>query len=662
MGLIDTINSPDDLKRLPRAKLNEVAAELRKCIVDVVSRNGGHLASSLGAVELAIAIHYVFDTPRDRVIWDVGHQAYAHKLLTGRREAFSSLRQHGGLSGFTRRSESPYDSFSTGHSSTSISAGFGMACAKFLKQDESRTIAVIGDGSLTAGMAFEGLNQAGGNPKRDLIVILNDNEMSISRNVGALSSFLSRTFSAKKLQEMRKELGFFFKSLPRIGADIYQLAKRTEESFKAFVTPGMLFEAFNFEYFGPINGHKIDHLIDILNNVKYIREPVLLHVTTTKGKGYLPAEKNPVYFHGCPSFDIGTGTCRVSPPAVPSYTEVFGRTLLEMAAQDPRVVAVTAAMPEGTGLAKFAEAYPDRFFDVGIAEQHAVTFAAGMATEGFRPFVAIYSTFLQRAYDQILHDVCLERLPVTLALDRGGLVGEDGPTHHGIFDLAYLRSLPNMVVMAPRNENELRRMMATCLQHDGPVAFRYPRGSATGCAVDADPCAGPARPGQGADRRGRRGHPGDRRLRVRGPRRARAAESAGGLRDGRGCPLREAPGHHPADRSRAAHPAPRHGRGKRPAGRVRERRARSAERCRDPARGGAPHRHPRHLRGARRPAPAALEIRPRRGGDRAGRPPSAPAGSGADPQHPDPAGLKQGTRHGWDPLVNAWTFCSRSAD
>ena len=491
MGLIDTINSPDDLKRLPRAKLNEVAAELRKRIVDVVSRNGGHLASSLGAVELAIAIHYVFDTPRDRVIWDVGHQAYAHKLLTGRREAFSSLRQHGGLSGFTRRSESPYDSFSTGHSSTSISAGFGMACAKFLKQDESRTIAVIGDGSLTAGMAYEGLNQAGGNPKRDLIVILNDNEMSISRNVGALSSFLSRTFSAKKLQEMRKELGFFFKSLPRIGEDIYQLAKRTEESFKAFVTPGMLFEAFNFEYFGPINGHKIDHLIDILNNVKYIREPVLLHVTTTKGKGYLPAEKNPVYFHGCPSFDIGTGTCRISPPAVPSYTEVFGKTLLEMAAKDPRVVAVTAAMPEGTGLAKFAEAYPDRFFDVGIAEQHAVTFAAGMATEGFRPFVAIYSTFLQRAYDQILHDVCLERLPVTLALDRGGLVGEDGPTHHGIFDLAYLRSLPNMVVMAPRNENELRRMMATCLRHDGPVAFRYPRGSATGCALDVDPAPVP---------------------------------------------------------------------------------------------------------------------------------------------------------------------------
>jgi 1-deoxy-D-xylulose-5-phosphate synthase len=487
MSLMDTVNSPSDLKRLPRARLGELAADIRKTIVDVVSRTGGHLASSLGAVELAIAIHYVFDTPGDRIIWDVGHQAYAHKILTGRREAFQTLRQHGGISGFTRRSESPYDSFSTGHSSTSISAGFGMACAKFLNQDPGRVVAVIGDGSLTAGMAYEGLNQAGGNPKRDLIVILNDNEMSISRNVGALSSFLSRTLSAKRLQEMRKELGFFFKSLPRIGGDIYQLAKRTEESFKAFVTPGMLFEAFNFEYFGPINGHKIDHLIDILNNVKYIREPVLLHVTTTKGKGYLPAEKNPVYFHGCSSFDVGTGACRLRTPAAPTYTESFGKALLDMAARDPRVVAVTAAMPEGTGLAEFAKTYPDRFFDVGIAEQHAVTFAAGMAAEGFRPFVAVYSTFLQRAYDQILHDVCLERLPVAFALDRGGLVGEDGPTHHGAFDLAYLRSMPNMVVMAPRDANELRRMMLTCLHHDGPIAFRYPRGGTVEAALDADP-------------------------------------------------------------------------------------------------------------------------------------------------------------------------------
>ncbi len=480
MNLLDEINSPADLKKLPRAKLPQLAAEIRNLIVEVVSRTGGHLASSLGAVELAIAVHYVFDTPKDRVIWDVGHQAYAHKILTGRRADFFSLRQHGGLSGFTRRSESPYDSFSTGHSGTSISAGLGMACANFLKKEDAKVVAIIGDGSLTAGLAYEGLNQAGGTLKRDLIVILNDNEMSISRNVGALSSFLSRTFSAKKLQELRRELGFFFKKLPRIGEDIYQLAKRTEESFKSFVTPGMLFEAFNFEYFGPINGHKIDHLIDILNNIKYIREPVLLHVTTTKGKGYAPAEKNPVYFHGCGCFDVGTGTCLDRKAQPPTYTEVFGQTLIELAQKSERLVAVTAAMPEGTGLSKFAQLYPDRFFDVGIAEQHAVTFAAGLAAEGFRPVVAIYSTFLQRAYDQILHDVCLERLPVILALDRGGLVGEDGATHHGIFDYSYLRSLPNLVVMAPRDENELRRMMLTALQHDGPIAFRYPRGTAVG--------------------------------------------------------------------------------------------------------------------------------------------------------------------------------------
>ena len=487
MNVLDQIHSPADVRSLPRAKLPQLAAEIRNLIVDVVARTGGHLASSLGAVELAIAVHYVFDTPRDKVIWDVGHQAYAHKILTGRRAAFDSLRQHGGLSGFTRRSESPYDSFSTGHSGTSISAGFGMACASFLKNEDAKVVAVIGDGSLTAGLAYEGLNQAGGTLKRDLIVILNDNEMSISRNVGALSSFLSRTFSAKKLQELRRELGFFFKKLPRIGEDIYQLAKRTEESFKSFVTPGMLFEAFNFEYFGPINGHKIDHLIDILNNIKYIREPVLLHVTTTKGKGYAPAEKNPVYFHGCGRFDAKTGTCIDPKPQAPTYTEVFGRTLVELARTDARVVAVTAAMPEGTGLAPFSQLYPARFFDVGIAEQHAVTFAAGLAAEGFRPFVAIYSTFLQRAYDQILHDVCLERLPVILALDRGGLVGEDGATHHGIFDYSYLRSLPNMVVMAPRDENELRRMMLTALQHDGPIAFRYPRGSAVGTPLAAAP-------------------------------------------------------------------------------------------------------------------------------------------------------------------------------
>ena len=491
MSLLETINSPADLKRLPRERLPELAAEIRRKIVDVVSRTGGHLAPSLGAVDLAIAIHYVFDTPNDKVIWDVGHQAYAHKILTGRRESFHTLRQHQGISGFTRRSESPFDAFTTGHSGTSISAGFGIACGKFLKQEESKVVAVIGDGSLTAGLAFEGLNQAGGILKRNFIVILNDNEMSISRNVGALSSFLSRTFSAKKLQELRKELGFFFKKLPRIGEDIYQLAKRTEESFKAFVTPGMLFEAFNFEYFGPINGHKIDHLIDILNNINYIKEPVLLHVTTTKGKGYAPAEKNPVYFHGCGCFEASTGDCLDRKPSAPTYTQVFGQTLLELGAKDPRIVAVTAAMPEGTGLSQFAQAYPERFFDVGIAEQHAVTFAAGLATEGFRPVVAIYSTFLQRAYDQILHDVCIERLRVVFAVDRGGIVGEDGPTHQGLFDLSYLRSLPNMVVMAPKDENELRQMLATALQHDGPVAIRYPRGTAMGVALESPVAALP---------------------------------------------------------------------------------------------------------------------------------------------------------------------------
>jgi 1-deoxy-D-xylulose-5-phosphate synthase len=487
VGLLDHIDSPADLKTIPRARLPELAGDIRETIVNVVSETGGHLASSLGAVELAIAIHYVFDTPHDKVIWDVGHQAYAHKLLTGRRKQFNTLRQYEGISGFTRISESEYDTFSTGHSSTSISAGLGISCAQHLKKRSSKVIAVIGDGSLTAGIAYEALNQAGDIFKdREIIVILNDNEMSISRNVGALSSFLSRTFSGKRLQELRKELGEFLRSLPKIGDDVYQFAKRTEESFKTFVTPGMLFEAFNFEYFGPINGHKLNHLIDILNNIKYLKEPVLLHVTTTKGKGYSPAEKNPVYFHGCSQFDVSTGDCLDSAASAPSYTQVFGQTMVELAGADERIVAVTAAMPEGTGLATFGHVYPERFYDVGIAEQHGVTFAAGLATEGLRPVVAIYSTFLQRAYDQILHDVCLERLPVIFAIDRGGIVGEDGPTHHGLFDLAYLRSLPNMTVMAPKDENELRRMLVTALQHDGPIALRYPRGTGTGVAL-ADP-------------------------------------------------------------------------------------------------------------------------------------------------------------------------------
>jgi 1-deoxy-D-xylulose-5-phosphate synthase len=485
LSILETINDPGQLKCLKRSELPKLAAEIRNKIVEVVSKTGGHLASSLGAVELAIAIHYVFDVPTDKLVWDVGHQAYAHKLLTGRQQRFDTLRQFGGLCGFTRMSESPYDSFSTGHSSTSISASLGMACGKALKGEKSKVIAVIGDGSMTAGLAYEALNQAG-DLKKDLIVILNENDMSISRNVGALSSFLSRKFSGKKLQELRKELGEFLKSLPGIGDDIYQFAKRSEESFKTFVTPGMLFEAFNFEYFGPINGHNLDHLIDILNNIKYLNEPVLLHTTTRKGKGYPPAEKNPTYFHGVGCFEVRTGQCINKRTVVPTYTEMFGDTMIELAEKDEKIVAVTAAMPEGTGLVRFSEKFPDRFFDVGIAEQHGVTFAAGLATEGFKPVVAIYSTFLQRAYDQILHDVCLESLPVVFALDRGGIVGEDGATHHGLFDLSYLRSLPNMIIMAPRDENELRNMLYTAVSNNSPSAIRYPRGIGVGVNLEKD--------------------------------------------------------------------------------------------------------------------------------------------------------------------------------
>jgi 1-deoxy-D-xylulose-5-phosphate synthase len=483
LSFLENINSPADLKQLSRSDLPILASEIRQVIVDVVSKNGGHLAPNLGTVELAIAIHYVFEAPDDKIIWDVGHQSYTHKLLTGRRERFHTLRQYDGISGFTRLSESPYDAFSTGHSSTSISAGLGISSAKCLKKERSKVIAVIGDGAMTAGLAYEGFNQAG-DIKKDLIVILNDNDMSIAPNVGALSSLLSRTFSAKYLQDFRQEIKDFLKSLPKIGGDIYQLAKRSKESFKSFITPGMLFEAFNFEYFGPINGHKLNHLIDILNNIKLLNEPVLLHVTTKKGKGYPPAEKNPTYFHGVGCFNADTGEDIKKENCIPTYTEVFGKALLKMAETDDRIIAVTAAMPEGTGLVKFAETYPDRFFDVGIAEQHGVTFAAGLATEGFKPVVAIYSTFLQRAYDQILHDVCIEALPVVFAVDRGGIVGEDGATHNGIFDLSYFRILPNMVVMAPKDENELVRMLITALAHKGPVAVRYPRGTASGVKME----------------------------------------------------------------------------------------------------------------------------------------------------------------------------------
>ena len=486
MTLLDTIHSPKDLKALEREQLPTLAQEIRERIIQVVSKNGGHLASSLGAVELTLALHYVFDLPKDTLIWDVGHQAYTHKLITGRNADFDSLRQYKGISGFTKIKESPYDGFTVGHSSTSISAGLGVCCAKHLNQDDSNVIAVIGDGSMTAGMAYEGLNQAG-DQKQRLIVILNDNDMSISQNVGALSSYLSRTFSAKYLQSMRNQVGAFLKSLPKIGDDIYQIAKRSEESFKTFVTPGMLFEAFNFDYFGPIDGHNLDHLIDILENIKKHDSPILLHVSTIKGKGYKPAEENPVYFHGVGAFDTATGQSNSTPAAIPTYTKVFGKQMLRLARENQNVVAVTAAMPEGTGLSEFAQQYPERFYDVGIAEQHAVTFAAGLATKGIKPVVAIYSTFLQRAYDQIVHDVCIDKHPVIFALDRAGIVGADGPTHHGLYDISYLRSIPGMVIMAPKDEAELARMMETAVQHHGPVAIRYPRGKGVGTPVEDRP-------------------------------------------------------------------------------------------------------------------------------------------------------------------------------
>jgi len=474
--LLTSLHSPADVKGMNLEQLQQLARELRAKIIATVAQNGGHLGSSLGVVELTLAIHKVFNSPQDRIIWDVGHQAYGHKLLTGRRDSFHTLRQLDGISGFPKRQESEHDAFDVGHSSTSISAALGMSAGIDIQGGTERVIAVIGDGSLTAGMAFEALNHAG-HLKKNLIVILNDNEMSISPNVGALSSFLSRKMSSELFVRFKKETENFLNLVPGFGKDLVSLARRAEESLKGFITPGMLFEAFGFDYFGPLDGHNLTELMETLHNVRKIRGPVLLHVATRKGKGYKPAEDNPTQFHGVGPFDPDTGEIRAGKPGATSYTHVFGRTLVDMAASDERIVAITAAMPAGTGLSTFAETYPQRFFDVGIAEQHAVTFAAGLACRGLRPVVALYSTFLQRAYDNVLHDVCLQNLPVSFALDRGGLVGADGPTHHGVFDYSFLRHLPNMVLMAPRNALELQRAMLTALNAPGPFAYRYPRGN-----------------------------------------------------------------------------------------------------------------------------------------------------------------------------------------
>ena len=482
-ALLDRINSPEDLKQLSAKDLPQLAAELRQVIIATCAANGGHLAPSLGVVELTIALHRVFYSPRDRIIWDVGHQAYAHKLLTGRRKRFGTLRTHRGISGFPKRNESPHDTFDTGHSSTSISAALGFAVGRDLKKADNKVIAVIGDGSMTGGLAYEGLNQAG-HLNKDLVVILNDNEMSIAENVGALSSFMSRTITSEFVLRFKKELESFLIGLDGVGRGVLKVAKRAEESFKGMFTPGMLFEAFGFEYIGPIDGHNIALLQDTLENVKRFDDAVLIHVLTRKGKGYKPAEDNPSLFHGVGPFDVATGKVHKGKGGAASYTAIFGQTLTKIAAEDERVVALTAAMPEGTGLGAFAKEFPSRFFDVGIAEQHEATFAAGLAAEGLRPVVAVYSSFLQRAYDQVFHDVCLQNLPVVFAIDRAGIVGNDGPTHHGLFDISYLRHLPNMTLMAPKDENELQHMIRTALEHDGPAAVRYPRGNGVGVPLD----------------------------------------------------------------------------------------------------------------------------------------------------------------------------------
>ncbi|MBO4369144.1 MAG: 1-deoxy-D-xylulose-5-phosphate synthase [Desulfovibrio sp.] len=484
--LLDTIESPGDVAKLSREQLEFLAKEIRTRIVEVVSHNGGHLAPSLGVVELTIALLRVFDLDHDKLFWDVGHQSYAYKLLSGRRDRFATLRTMNGLSGFPRISESVYDHFGVGHSSTSISAALGFAMARDLQQGKHHVIAVIGDGALTAGEAFEGLNLAGHMGRR-LIVVLNDNEMSISSNVGALSLVLSRTLSSQWVRQRRKDVLHFLRSIPHIGENLALYAQRGEWSFKSFFTPGMLFEALHFTYIGPVDGHDISSLLRHLEMAASVEDgPVLLHVRTKKGKGYLPAEENPTKYHGVSSFLPETGLPVQKKKHFPSFTKVFAETLVDMAEKDPRIIAITAAMPEGTGTALFRERFPERFVDTGICEQHAVTFAAGLAVQGFRPVVAIYSTFLQRSYDQIIHDVCLQKLPVTFAVDRAGLVGEDGATHHGMFDIAYLRSIPAMHLLAPRDENMLRHSLETALHLDAPCAVRYPRGVGFGVEMEKD--------------------------------------------------------------------------------------------------------------------------------------------------------------------------------
>ena len=481
--LLERINEPHALKSCTLDELSQLARELRRYIIDTVSKTGGHLAPSLGTVELTLALHRAFDCPEDKIVWDVGHQAYAHKILTGRREAFAGLRQKGGITGFPKREESVYDAFGTGHSSTSISAALGMAAARDIAGEQYRIAAVIGDGALTGGEAFEGLNNAGTLGK-DIIVILNDNGMSIAPNVGAMSEYLSRFRVAPGYHRAKQDIKNFLKSIPHIGERVYRTAEHIKDGVRSALVPGGLFTDMGFHYIGPLDGHNIALLLDVFEQAKQLKGPLLIHVETCKGKGYAPAEKAPDKFHGIGKFDVADGTALKKAGAKPTYTSVFSKALLEAAEEDADVVAITAAMPDGTGLRAFSEKYPTRFFDVGIAEQHATTFAAGLAAAGRKPVLALYSTFAQRAYDQILHDVCLQNLHVVFALDRAGFVGEDGATHHGVFDYSYLRHLPNMKVLAPKDENELGRMLKTALSLEGPVALRYPRGEGLGAALE----------------------------------------------------------------------------------------------------------------------------------------------------------------------------------
>ncbi len=478
------VNSPEDVKKMKISHLKALAQEIREYIIDVVSKNGGHLAPNLGTVELTLALHYVFNSPEDKIVWDVGHQCYTHKIITGRRDSFPTLRKYKGIAGFPKRKESPHDILDTGHSSTSVSAGLGIATALRKKEEKGKVIVVIGDGAITAGLAFEGLNNAGF-LKEDLLVILNDNEMSIAPNVGALSSFVSKRLTSNLVRFIKKEIEHLAYKFPG-GDNLINFLKKGEEILKVAISPGALFTALNFEYIGPVSGHDLETLIKILENIKNIKGPVLFHVITKKGKGYPYAEKDPETFHGVGPFDVKTGKVLKKESAPPTYTEVFGKTMLRLAELEPRLIAITAAMRSGTGLKAFSKRYPDRFFDVGICEQHAVTFATGLALEGFIPVCAIYSTFLQRAYDQIIHDVALNNVKVIFAIDRAGLVGEDGPTHHGAFDLSYLRPVPNLIVMAPKDENELQHMLYSALKYPGAVAIRYPRGEGVGVELDWD--------------------------------------------------------------------------------------------------------------------------------------------------------------------------------